>query len=181
MFWLILVRMIDLTTINRRFMALRDSLDERSRRLVAAAESLALGRGGISAVSRATGMARQVIRRGVNELQEAPVHPPGRIRKPGGGRKRAVSRDAALKSDLEDLVEPMTRGDPESPLRWTCKSVRKLAAELNRRGHQTNRQTVAEMLDDLGYSRQIARPGREPVTLTAMRSSSTSTTRSNGI
>jgi hypothetical protein len=153
--------MDDRTGINRRFMVLRDTLDERSRRLVAAAESLAIGRGGVSAVARATGMARQVIRRGVAELQEAPVHPPSRIRRPGGGRKKAVVRDATLQHDLERLVEPVTRGDPESPLRWTCKSVRKLVAELERMGHRANRQTIAEILDDLGYSLQANRKTRE--------------------
>ena len=161
MFWRILVGMTDLTTINQRFMALRDCLDERSRRLVAAAESMAVGRGGISAVSRATGMARQVIRRGVRELQQAPVHPAGRVRRPGGGRKKAVVRDATLQSDLERLVEPVTRGDPESPLRWTCKSVRKLATELKQMGHRANRQTVAEILGQLGYSLQANRKTKE--------------------
>ena len=161
MFWRILVGMTDLTTINQRFMALRDCLDERSRRLVAAAESMSVGRGGISAVSRATGMARQVIRRGVRELQQAPVHPAGRVRRPGGGRKKAVVRDATLQSDLERLVEPVTRGDPESPLRWTCKSVRKLATELKQMGHRANRQTVAEILGQLGYSLQANRKTKE--------------------
>jgi transposase len=146
--------MVDLAAITQRFAALREVLDERSRRLVAAAESAAIGRGGVSAVARATGMSRQVIRQGMTELTEVGVHPPGRIRRPGGGRKRAVARDASLLRDLEGLVEPVTRGDPESPLRWTCKSLRKLADELRQLGHQTSHQLVARLLHDLGYSLQ---------------------------
>lgn len=153
--------MKDLAGINQRFMALRDVLDERSRRLVAAAESLAIGRGGVAAVSQATGMARQVIRHGAAELSEPPVHPPGRIRRPGGGRKRTVVQDPTLLRDLERLVEPVTRGDPDSPLRWTCKSIRRLAAELQRLGHQTSRRMVAEMLRELGYSLQANRKTKE--------------------
>lgn len=149
-----LVRMVDLAGITQRFAAVRGVLDERSRRLVAAAESAAIGRGGVSAVARATGMSRQVIRQGMTELTEGSVHPPGRIRRPGGGRKRAVAQDPSLLRDLEALVEPVTRGDPESPLRWTCKSLRKLAEELRRQGHQTSHQLVARMLHDLGYSLQ---------------------------
>jgi hypothetical protein len=154
MFWRILVGMVDLAAITQRFTVLREVLDERSRRLVAAAESAAIGRGGVSAVARATGMSRQVIRQGMAELTEVGIHPPGRIRRPGGGRKRAVAQDPSLLRDLEGLVEPVTRGDPESPLRWTCKSLRKLAEELRRLGHQTSHQLVARMLHDLGYSLQ---------------------------
>jgi transposase len=153
--------MKDLAGTNRRFMTLRDVLDERSRRLVAAAESLAIGRGGISAVSQATGMARQVIRHGIAELREPAVHPPGRVRRPGGGRKKIVAQDRTLLSDLERLVEPVTRGDPESPLRWTCKSVRRLATELRQMGHQTSRRMVAELLRALGYSLQANRKTKE--------------------
>ena len=108
-------------------------LDERSRRLLVAAESKAWGRGGVSAVSRATGVSRQVIRRGLGELQQPAAPPAGRIRRPGGGRKKAVEKDPALLVELEKLLEPATRGDPESPLRWSCKSVRKLAAELQKK------------------------------------------------
>ena len=146
--------MVDLTGITRRFTVVRGILDERSRRLVAAAESAAIGRGGVSAVSRATGMSRQVIRQGMAELSEAGVHPPGRIRRPGGGRKKWVAQDPSLLRDLERLVEPVTRGDPESPLRWTCKSLRKLAEELRQMGHQTSHPMVGRMLHDLGYSLQ---------------------------
>lgn len=144
--------------IRFRFTALAPILDERSRRLLVAAESAAIGRGGISAVSTATGVSRPVIRKGMAELKQAVPSPPvGRVRRAGGGRKRAIERDPKLPQDLERLVEPVTPGDPESPLRWTCKSVRKLAEELNRGGHQTNRQTVAELLRAMDYSLQANR------------------------
>ena len=150
--------MADLAGIRFRFRALAAILDERSRRLLVAAESAAIGRGGISAVSTATGVSRPVIRKGMAELKQAVSAPPvGRVRRPGGGRKRATERDPKLQQDLERLVEPVTRGDPQSPLRWTCKSVRNLAAELNRGGHQTNRQTVAELLRAMDYSLQANR------------------------
>jgi transposase len=144
----------DLAGINRRFMALRDTLDERSRRLAAAAESIAIGRGGIAAVSQATGMSRPAIRLGMTGLKQPAAHPPNRIRRPGGGRKTTVSQDPELLRDLERLVEPVTRGDPESPLRWTCKSLRKLAAELRGMGHKTSHRMVGELLHHLGYSLQ---------------------------
>ena len=105
MFWRILREMIDLSGIALRFKTVGGVLDERSRRLVAAAESKALGRGGVSAVSRATGISRQVIRQGMAELSEAAVHPPGRVRRVGGGRKKTVTQDLSLLRDLELLVE----------------------------------------------------------------------------
>ena len=140
-----------------RFEKLVPFLDERMRRLVAASESLAIGFGGTSQVSRQTGVSRRAIIRGIKELDEAPSVQGGRVRRPGGGRKRTVDKDASLKTDLERLVDPVTRGDPESPLRWTCKSVRKLAEELNRLGHQTSHRMVAELLHELGYSLQANR------------------------
>src|SRR3712207_3250523 len=129
--------------------------------LVAAAEALALGSGGISATARATGLSRAAIRRGIAELQGGPAPQPGRIRRPGGGRKKTVDRDPTLLPDLEALVEPTTRGDPESPLRWTCKSVRKLARALRERGHRVSHQLVAELLQTAGYSLQANRKTRE--------------------
>jgi hypothetical protein len=116
--------------IKDRFTRLAGSLDERARRLVAASEALSLGRGGISVTSRATGLSRAAIRRGIAELQGTPAAAPGRIRRPGGGRKKTIALDPTLQQELETLVEPTTRGDPESPLRWTCKSLRKLASDL---------------------------------------------------
>ena len=143
-------------TIGRRFKLIEEHLDERMRRLVAAAEAEAVGFGGASMVARATGVSRRAIREGAKELKERPLRAGRRprIRRPGGGRKRTVDRDPMLKKDLERLIEPVTRGDPESPLRWTCKSVRRLAAELKREGHATSHRMVAELLHELGYSLQ---------------------------
>lgn len=146
--------MSDEEAIRRRFELLSPHLDERSRRLTVAAEAQAIGFGGISLVARATGVSRETIRRGIKDLQAAAGSHPGGIRRPGGGRKRTVAFDPTLKGDLEKLVEPTERGDPESPLRWTSKSVRHLAEELKRMGHQTSHRMVAEMLHDLGYSLQ---------------------------
>jgi hypothetical protein len=145
--------------IQRRFELLERHLDERQRRLVAAAEVEALGARAISVVSRSTGVSRQAIRRGMQELQEPVPRRTGeqRIRRPGGGRKKATEKDRSLVADLEQLVEPTTRGDPETPLRWTCKSVRQLADELQRQGHQASHQLVSELLSDLGYSLQANR------------------------
>jgi hypothetical protein len=135
-------------------------MDERMRRLFAAAESLTVGYGGVSMVSRATGVSRRAIGAGIEELQQArPLGESrrprtGRVRKQGGGRKRKVVKDTALEGDLERLVDPVTRGDPESPLRWTCKSVRKLAEELQRLDHEVSHTLVAELLQDMDYSLQ---------------------------
>ena len=136
-------------------------MDERTRRLFAAAESEAIGRGGISAVSAAIGMSRRVVREGKRDLRARVTPPTGRLRQPGGGRKKMVVEDPSLLVDLERLVEPLTRGDPESPLRWTCKSVRKLAEELQREGHPTSYRLVARLLHGLGYSLQANRKTRE--------------------
>jgi transposase len=147
--------------IKRRFELVARELNERTRRLVAAAEAMALGWGGISAVARATGVSQRAIRQGIKELQEERDTSDGRIRRTGGGRKKTVSKEPGLCKDLEGLVEPVTRGDPESPLRWTCKSVRKLAAELQQMGHRISYQLVSELLHDLGYSLQANRKTRE--------------------
>ena len=147
--------------IKARYGALRPRLDERARRLLAAAESLAIGPGGLSAVSRATGVSRRVIRQGMAELKEPTALVPGRIRRAGGGRKKAVDLDPSFKTDLEQLLESTTRGDPEAPLGWTCKSVRKLTAELKRLGHRVSHQVVADLLHELGYSLQANRKTRE--------------------
>lgn len=148
--------MDDEEAIRRRFELLDPHLDERTRRLTAAAEAEAIGFGGVARVARATGYSRLTIRRGIKDLKAAPESPPGgrKIRRPGGGRKRTVDTDLTLRSDLEKLVQPTERGEPESPLRWTCKSVRRLAEELKRMGHQTSHRMVAEMLHEMGYSLQ---------------------------
>jgi transposase len=148
--------MSDAEAIERRFKLIGGMLDERLRRCVAGAEALAIGRGGVSIVARATGMSRGAIQAGVAELKRPKRErlAAGRIRKPGGGRKRTVDVDPTLRSDLEALLEPATRGDPETPLRWTCKSSRQLAAELNRQGHLTSHRMVVALLHELGYSLQ---------------------------
>jgi transposase len=143
--------MVAEAAIRRRFRLIERHLDERLRRLVAAAE--------VSAVARATGVSRRAIRAGAKELKArgAAALAPGRVRRPGGGRKRTSDQDPTLVADLEKLIEPTTRGDPQSPLRWTCKSVRRLAAELTRQGHRTSHRMVAALLQQLGYSLQANR------------------------
>ncbi len=144
--------------LSRKFDALARVLDERTRRLVAAAEARAVGFGGVTAVAQASGLSRGTVIRGIAELKTAPSPARGqRIRRKGAGRKRTVEQDAALKRDLEALVEPVTRGHPEAPLRWTCKSVRQLARELQRMGHQTSHRMVAELLHEMDYSLQANR------------------------
>ena len=161
MFWRTLGPVADIAGITARFESLKSQLDERSRRLVAAAESQAIGKGGISAVARATGISRPVIRQGIADLKNPTTLAPGRVRREGGGRKRAVVKDASLRTDLEGLLESTTRGDPEAPLRWTCKSVRQLTAELRRMKHQLSHQVVADLLHELGYSLQANRKTKE--------------------
>jgi Rhodopirellula transposase DDE domain len=150
--------MADVGGLAHKFDVLAGVLDERTRRLVAAAEAEALGFGGVSAVARASGLSRGTVIRGMAELKTAPEATRGqRIRQKGAGRKRTVDQDATLERDLESLVEPVTRGDPESPLRWTCKSVRQLAAQLDRLGHKTSHRMVAEILHGMDYSLQANR------------------------
>jgi DNA-binding phage protein len=149
--------MIDIEMIKGRLELLAPVLDERARRLVAAAEARVLGWGGATAVSKATGVSRRAIREGMKELAEPRLVTGTRIRRKGGGRKKTVAKDPTLLRDLERLVEPVTRGDPESPLRWTCKSLRRLAAELIGMGHSTSQRMVVGLLRDLGYSLQANR------------------------
>jgi transposase-like protein len=150
--------------IATKFRALAPFLDERKRRLWAAAEALALGRGGVTAIAAATGLQRNTIRVGVRELQAGTATAPSsdkRVRASGGGRKAVTELDPTLVRDLEALVEPITRGDPMSPLRWTCKSTRQLAVELSRQGHRVSHRKVAELLHGLNYSLQGNRKTRE--------------------
>jgi hypothetical protein len=140
--------------IQRRFELLAPGLDERQRRLLAASEAMVLGRGGGVAVSRATGVSRRVIRAGIRELQAPESLASGRVRRPGGGRRSAVEKDPELPAALERLIEPTTRGDPESPLRWTCKSLRKLTDALREQGHTVSQRVVANLLRTLEYSLQ---------------------------
>src|SRR6266480_495767 len=146
------VVVIDIEPIRERFSAVAPFLDERGRRLVAAAEAFAAGYGGIAAVALATGVAPSTIGRGLKEL--AQDEPSERVRRRGAGRKRTISKDPTLLSDLEILVEPTTRGDPQSPLRWTCKSVRRLAQALQAQGHEVSRTLVGHLLNEAGYSLQ---------------------------
>jgi len=151
--------------VAEKYEALRDVMDERMRRLWAATEARALGYGGISAVSRAIGLTRPTITAGMKELGYVQplvaMAPQNRVRREGAGRPRLTDLDAGLRPALEALVEPATRGDPMSPLRWTCKSVRTLAGELSRQGHPVSHQTVSDMLQHLGYSLQVNRKTRE--------------------
>lgn len=147
--------------IKKRYAVLTPLLDERSRRLLVAAESQVIGRSGTAVVSKVTGVSRRVIRQGMAELKAPVVLGAGRVRRPGGGRKKAIDKDPALKHALEELLESTTRGDPEAPLRWTCKSVRNLTAELNQQGHSVSHQVVADLLHELGYSLQANRKTTE--------------------
>ena len=135
-------------------------LDESGRRRFGAAEAIAAGHGGVSAVMRATGLARSTIGRGVAELRRKDT-PEGRVRRPGGGRKPFTMTDARLLEDLRSLVEPDSRGDPQSPLQWTCKSLRKLSQSLREMGHRIGRTLVGELLHQLDYSLQANRKTRE--------------------
>jgi transposase len=152
-------------TIEKRFKLLSPFLNERQRRILAAIEAQILGYGGASRVARATGLSRNTVAAGAAELERGSVEDVAtvkeRIRKPGGGRKRAIQKDPTLKADLEQLIEPVIRGDPESALLWTCKSVRRLADELKKMGHETSHRMVAELLNEMGYSLQANRKTME--------------------
>ena len=136
-------------------------LDERARRLMAASEAMALAYGGVSAVHRACGLSRKAIARGIREIGSKTRLEPGRVRRRGAGRKRLTARDPRLLAVLDRLIEPGTRGDPESPLRWACKSTRTLAWELRRRHHPISHVKVAQLLHDQDYSLQGTRKTEE--------------------
>lgn len=136
-----------------RFEVLFPHLDERQRCLLLGVEARILGHGGVRAVARAAGVSETTIRKGVDEL-EAGAKPLGRVRRPGGGRKRTAEVDLGLRPVLLALVEPDVRGDPMSPLRWTTMSTRRLAGELTRQGHRVSADTVADLLWEEGFSLQ---------------------------
>ena len=140
--------------LRSKHAALAPVLTERSRRIWAATEARAIGHGGIALVERATGISRSTIQRGLRELDADAPLAPGRTRKAGGGRKRATTLDQTLLRDLDALVEPTAPGDPDSPLRWSSKSVRTLAVALQALGHDVSHTVVAELLHQLGYSLQ---------------------------
>jgi hypothetical protein len=141
--------------VRKRYTLAREGLDERGRRQLVAAEALVIGWGGAGLVAEATGVARATITLGLKELRgQVPMAPTGRSRRQGGGRKAIVAKDPAALTTLEQLIEPTTRGDPESPLRWTCKSTSKLAAELWARGHRVSQEWVRRMLKRQRYSLQ---------------------------
>ena len=150
--------------VRHKFDSLRAVLDEQTRRLWAGVEATAIGYGGVSLVAKATGLSRTTIHQGIKYLIGGSVKAGGerkRIRSPGGGRKSIVHYDSTVRHDLERLVDPVTRGDPESPLRWTCKSVRQLSVALQNHGHVIGRQKVADLLADMGYSLQANQKTRE--------------------
>jgi transposase len=150
---------------EERFKLFSPFLNERQRRLLAGIEAQILGYGGVSRVAKVTGLSRNTVAAGALEFRKAKVNGiapvKDRIRKPGGGRKRTIQKDPALKANLEQLIEPITRGDPESALLWTCKSVRRLADELKKMGHETSHRMVAELLGQMGYSLQANRKTKE--------------------
>jgi transposase len=141
------------TLLRHRIESLFPHLTERQRRLAAAADARALGYGGVSQVARATGLSRTTIHQGLAELDREDL-PPERSRHPGGGRKKIRDQDPSVLKRLRGLVDPSSRGDPMSPLRWTCKSTRQLAAALAGQGYTVSHRAVAEMLKHLGYSLQ---------------------------
>lgn len=149
-------------TLSAKFAPLEPFLDERTRRLWAAVEARTLGRGGIMRVAEATGLSRATIRAGLRELtpprsSHVPLEAGERLRRPGGGRRALIENDPQLLQALEQLVDPVTRGDPMSPLRWTCKSALRLADELQEQGHTVSDRTVNRLLHELGYSLQANR------------------------
>jgi Rhodopirellula transposase DDE domain len=152
---------VNVRLCRAKYKALAPTLTERARRIWAATEARAAGRGGITLVARATRIAYSTIRRGLQELEARVPIDPRRIRRPGGGRKRTLEKDPTVLTDLEGLVEPTASGHPMSPLRWTSKSVRHLAGVLQAMGHRVSRQLVAELLVAAGYSLQANRKTRE--------------------
>ena len=148
--------------LRQKFAALLPALNERGRRLAAAAEALSLGYGGVAKVARASGVSVSTIWRGLRDLKK-----PGRrmdaskVRRPGGGRKNLLATEPRLATDLDSLVEPATRGDPESPLRWTCKSLRVLSEQLQAMGHAISYPTVGSLLHQWGYSLQANQKVKE--------------------
>ena len=152
--------MTTLKELKQKFALIWPHLDERARRMMAANEARQLGHGGVSKISRACGLSRVTITKGMRELRDRPLTP-GRIRRPGGGRATLLRLDPDLPRRLEGLVEPLARGDPESPLRWTSKSTRALAEELTAQHHPVSHEKVAQFLRQMDYSLQSNRKTEE--------------------
>jgi hypothetical protein len=147
--------------LKQKFHAVWPLLDERTRRVMAANEAISLGFGGISEVHRACGLSRKAIAKGIVEIQEGITPPTGRIRRSGAGRKTITESDPRLLEALEVMIDSQTRGDPESPLRWICKSTRTIAAQLAKKKHPVSHAKVAQILNDLNYSLQSNRKTEE--------------------
>jgi len=140
-------------------------LDEHKKRIYAGVEATVIGKGGVSIVAKTFGMSRNTVSQGKKEIDSIQTIDSERIRRPGGGRKRIIDKEPDVKTNLEKLIDPVTRGDPESPLRWTCKSTRNLSKELKAQGYSISHKAVAELLHELGYSLQANRKtdeGKEP-------------------
>ena len=152
---------VDPQRLAEKFAAVWPMLDERARRLMAASEAMMLAYGGVSVVHRASGLSRQAIGRGIQEIQHGAALKPGRVRQSGAGRKPVTVRDPTLLAALDRVIEPMTLGDPESPLRWVCKSTRVLAAELGRQGHAISHVKLAQLLHGQHFSLQGTRKTEE--------------------
>jgi hypothetical protein len=149
------------TKLREKFQSVWPLLDERTRRIMAASEAMALGYGGVSLVRRACGLSRKAITKGIGEIEAGSAPGEGRIRRPGAGRKRITVTDPDLVDTLESMIEDQTRGDPESPLRWICKSTRAIAKQLGRQRHRVSHTKVAQLLHDLAYSLQSNRKTEE--------------------
>ena len=155
--------MKNIDLITTKYKQLKGVLNERSRRVWAASEAMAIGHGGISKVMKATGLSRNAIKHGISDLngESDSDESTGRIRRKGGGRKKLEDLDDSLLKELDALISPETRGDPESPLRWTTKSTRKLSNELKERGFSVSHEKVAQLLKSLNYSLQAPRKTNE--------------------
>jgi hypothetical protein len=168
--------MIADTSLRQKVSVIWPLLDERTWRLLVASEALSLGFGNISKVRRASGLSRKAIAKGIKEIAEGKTTPPGRIRRSGAGRKSIVESDPKLLAVLERLIESETRGDPQSPLRWVCKSTRTISAQLTRQKHPVSHEKVAQVLHDQKYVyKAIGRRTKERIIPIATRNSVTST------
>ena len=156
-----MIRGVQIRAARRRYRQMASVLNEQSRRRFVALEAQALGHGGVSVMAQISGLARSTIYRGFSDIADKVSAPRGRIRQPGGGRKSKVVEDPTLASDLERLVEPVTRGDPMQPLLWTSSSLRNLAKELAKKGHAVGPDVIGGLLRGMGYSLQANSKTRE--------------------